>query len=134
MNPVFSFFLIDDDLDNQEIFAIVLKQIDETAACFFANDGIYALEKIKADNSFVPQVISIDINMPRMNGIQCLAEIKKIDHLKTVPVIFYSTFADPEKIVEMKALGAAEYFEKPSDIDILINKLSSIFKDHHFLS
>jgi len=134
MNNTISCLLIDDDLDDHEIFKLALEAVDASILCVCLNRSMQAIEKLKADKSFTPKIIFVDINMPVMNGVECLAEIKKIDHLKTVPVIFYSTFADPEKIVEMKALGAAEYFEKPSDIDILINKLSSIFKDHNFLS
>ena len=134
MKNTVSCLLIDDDLDDHEIFKLALEAVDSSILCVCLNRSTQAIEKLKADKSFTPKIIFVDINMPVMNGVECLAEIKKIDHLKTVPVIFYSTFADPEKVSEMKELGAAEYFEKPSDIDILINKLSSIFKDHDFLS
>jgi response regulator RpfG family c-di-GMP phosphodiesterase len=124
--------LIDDDTDDHEIFKIALEAIDKSIFCDCINESIDAIEKLKTDTSFIPKIIFVDMNMPAMNGVECLAEIKKIEHLKKVPVIFYSTFADPGKVVEMKELGAADYFEKPSDINVLINKLSSIFKEYSF--
>ena len=125
--------LIDDDTDDHEIFRIALEAVDTSIFCDCIGQSIDAIEKLKTDKSFIPEIIFVDINMPAMNGVECLTEIKKIDHLKQVPVIFYSTFADPGKISEMKKLGAAEYFEKPSDINVLINKLSSIFKEYRFV-
>lgn len=134
MNNTINCLLIDDDSDDHEIFKLALQAIDSSILCVCLNRSVQAIEKLKADKTFSPGIIFVDINMPVMNGVECLAEIKKIDHLKNVPVIFYSTFADSEKISEMKELGAAEYFEKPSDMDVLINKLSSIFKEYNFLS
>lgn len=133
MNTV-SCLLIDDDTDDHEIFKLALDAIDSTILCVCLNRSMQAIEKLKSDKSFLPKIIFVDINMPVMNGVECLAEIKKIDHLKDVPVVFYSTFADSDKISEMKQLGAAEYFEKPADMDVLIDKLSSIFKAYKFLS
>ncbi|HVX28206.1 MAG TPA: response regulator [Parafilimonas sp.] len=133
MNTV-SCLLIDDDTDDHEIFKLALDAIDSTILCVCLNRSMQAIEKLKSDRSFLPKIIFVDINMPVMNGVECLAEIKKIEHLKDVPVVFYSTFADSEKISEMKQLGAAEYFEKPADLDVLIHKLSSIFKTYKFLS
>jgi len=124
--------LIDDDTDDHEIFKMALEAIDKSIFCDCINESVDAIEKLKTNKSFVPEIIFVDMNMPAMNGVECLAEIRKIDRLKEVPVIFYSTFADPAKVTEMKKLGAAEYFEKPSDIDVLINKLSSIFKEFNF--
>jgi response regulator RpfG family c-di-GMP phosphodiesterase len=126
--------LIDDDIDDHEIFKIALAQVNQSINCISINESKEAIEKLSTDTSFTPDIIFVDINMPVLNGIECLAEIKKIDHLKNVPVIFYSTFADPEKLGEMKELGAAEYFEKPSDIDLLTAKLSSVFKEYKIIN
>ena len=124
--------LIDDDTDDHEIFKLALETVDKSIFCVCIDQSINAIKRLKTDESFVPAIIFVDINMPVMNGMECLAEIKKIEHLKNVPVIFYSTFADPDKLSEMKKLGAVEYFEKPSDIDVLVDKLSSIFKEYNF--
>lgn len=134
MNSNVKCLLIDDDADDHEIFKLALETVDKSINCVCIGESIDAIKKLKTDNLFLPAIIFVDINMPVMNGMECLAEIKKIEHLKNVPVIFYSTFADPEKLSEMKELGAVEYFEKPSDMDVLADKLYSIFKEHKFLS
>src|SRR5688500_16049410 len=121
-------FLIDDDADDQEIFSHAMERANSTARCVFASDGIQALEKIIKDPDFNPDFIFIDMNMPRMNGQQCLTEIKKIDRMKNVPVYMYSTSADPESIEENKQLGATDFIVKPSDLNDLISILKSIIQ------
>jgi iron complex outermembrane receptor protein len=121
-------FLIDDDVDDQEIFSLALSRANESAECIFANDGIFALEKISEDDQFTPDFIFIDMNMPRMNGSQCLAEIKKIERFKNVPVYIYSTASDPTSLIENKKLGAEDTIVKPSDINVLTRTLAKILK------
>jgi CheY-like chemotaxis protein len=121
-------FLIDDDLDDQEIFLIAIEQFDASILCDFANDGAKAIEKLKADEVNVPNCIFIDLNMPRMNGIECLEEIRKMDHLKDVPVCMFSTSADPTSVATAKALGAVDFIVKPADITALSSMLGRFFK------
>jgi CheY-like chemotaxis protein len=123
---VFTIFLIDDDFDDQEIFAFVLRQIDETAKCFFANDGMSALEKLTTDNSFVPDIIFIDMNMPGINGMESLAEIKKITHLQNVPIYMYSTSTEKRIVEVCKKLGATGFIKKDIDTDNFRNELIEI--------
>lgn len=122
--------LIDDDADDQEIFCQALESVDQSINCSFANDGVEALEKLNADEAFIPHYIFIDMNMPRMNGRQCLGEIKKIDRLKNVELYMYSTAADPKTIAETKEMGAKEFIVKPSNFNDLTKKLTEIFNDH----
>jgi CheY-like chemotaxis protein len=120
--------LIDDDIDDQEIFSLALSRADQSAECICSNDALQALEKIGSDSDFIPDYIFVDMNMPRMNGTQCLSEIKKIERLKNVPVFIYSTSSEPTSIVENKNLGAEDFIVKPADINILTRLLSSILK------
>ncbi|MEO8770313.1 MAG: response regulator [Ferruginibacter sp.] len=120
--------LIDDDSDDQEIFSNALKRSDKSVKCVFANDGIHALEKINAEKEFVPDFIFIDLNMPRMNGQECLVNIKKIDKLKNVPVYIYSTSMDPLTIAANKKLGANDFIVKPASMMELTAVLSKLLK------
>ena len=126
MHPKILTFLIDDDTDDQEVFSMAMEEAHSSVKCIFANDGVYALEKFSIDNSFVPDLIFIDINMPRMNGVQCLAEIKKIPSVKNVPAYMYSTSAEPEIVAECMKLGAAGFIKKEISIDELQKRFFQI--------
>lgn len=121
-------FLIDDDDDDQEIFTLALNTIDEDINCITANDGIDALNKLNIDSEFTPHFIFLDLNMVRMNGRECLIEIKKIPRLRNTPVIIYSTSSELKDISETKQLGAADYIVKPPSISILTKRLEQVLR------
>ena len=122
-------FLIDDDLDDQEIFLMALKEVDENIHGFVASDGVEALTKLRTDRDFKPGYIFLDVNMQKMTGLQCLPEIKKLDHLKDTQVIMFSTSAE-ERIVKLcKELGASNFLVKPARFGLLIEALHRILKE-----
>lgn len=121
-------FLIDDDDDDQEIFNLALDSIDLDITCITANDGIEALNKLNIDSDFVPDFIFLDLNMVRMNGRECLTEIRKLSRLKDVPIIIYSTSSEQKDIIETKLLGAADYIVKPPSISILVQRLEQVLR------
>ena len=121
-------FLIDDDADDQEIFSMAILDLNSSIDCYFADDGVKAIETLIADELFLPNCIFIDINMPRMTGVECLEKIKGIGRLREVPVCMYSTFADPALVAKARELGAADFIVKPADITILSGLLSRFFE------
>ncbi len=125
-------FVIDDDIDDQEIFGIALDRASKNANCVFANDGIHAIEKIKNDESFIPDFIFLDMNMPRMDGTECLVELRKIPRLNHIPVYLYSTSLDNVGISKSKSLGATDYIMKPSSVFELSDILKNIIKTKVF--
>jgi CheY-like chemotaxis protein len=123
-------FFIDDDTDDQEIFGMALSEVFPGGRCLFASDGIEALDRL-SDTSFSPSCIFIDLNMPRMNGRECLEEIGKIERLRRVPVFIYSTSQDHMLIEECKALGAVDVVVKPTGLKALTDRLEQIIHDNH---
>ncbi|MCE3280805.1 MAG: response regulator receiver protein [Bacteroidetes bacterium] len=119
--------LIDDDPDDQEIFCMALGDMGKEVNCTFANDGVDALKKL-SENSVLPDFIFIDMNMPRMNGNECLAKIKEENHLKAIPVYMYSTSADPATVAETQRLGAAGFIVKPTSVSELTKTLKFCLK------
>ena len=124
--------LIDDDSDDQEIFGMALAKVSMSICCIVANDGHEAIEKLHTDDSFIPDLIFLDLNMPRMNGMQCLKEIRKLDRLQDVPVIVYSTSSELKDFMESKQLGANDYLTKQSSLSALISKLTEVFKKYNY--
>ena len=122
MRRVKSILLVEDDLDDQEFFVEALSEIENTSLCGIANNGQEALEKL--NNNLIPDLIFMDINMPDMNGIECLSRIVQTDQFKDIPVIMLST-AIPE-IGKVRSLGARGFIEKPSDNRILKSHLEEM--------
>lgn len=118
--------LIDDDADDREIFQLALSEAAPTYTCVTTKSGIEALDRL-IDGDLKPDCIFLDLNMPRMNGTQCLEGIKKESHLSTIPVVIYSTSSERRDRENTLALGASAFITKPSDISELIAALENIF-------
>lgn len=108
------FLLADDDRDDTELFCEALSSIDQEVVCHCATDGREAL-KVLQELDRKPDIIFLDINMPVMNGWQCLKEIKKTAVYKEIPVIVYSTSTHQREIDIARELGAFCFFTKPSN-------------------
>ena len=128
MTNTFTCLLVDDDEDDLEIFEIALNDTGESYQCITAANGVDALQKLEKEEAFTPDFIFLDLNMPVMNGVECLREIKKNVRLRDIPVIIYSTSSYIKDIEEMKRLGAAHFFTKPSSIDALSKILLALFQ------
>ena len=116
--------LVDDDPDDQEIFAMAVEAVNSSVTCHYADDGIKALEMLNS-TQFIPDLIFVDLNMPRMNGKQCLAEIKKIDRLVNVPVYIYST-SSHNQIKGTHDVVPTAYITKPSTLPELTQILKGV--------
>jgi CheY-like chemotaxis protein len=106
-------FLIDDDADDRESFKIALKEIDPKIECVLATSGEEGL-KLLDEGSITPDYIFLDLNMPRMDGWECLREIKKRPNLKHIPVIIISTAECLKDRLELQQLEIARYITKPN--------------------
>jgi CheY-like chemotaxis protein len=116
--------LVDDDSDDQMLFKEVLQGIDETLTYVIANNGEEALNMLKSDPDF-PDIIFLDLNMPRMDGRTCLEKIRASDDLKHLNVVIVSTSISGEDEAVFMMAGA-RFMEKPSEYD----KLSTMLEAH----
>ena len=73
----------------------------------------YLLGHGSADNAAAPDVIILDLNLPKMSGREVLAEIRQHQHLRTIPVVMLSSSTDPGDVAASYDLGASCYVNKP---------------------
>lgn len=117
--------LIDDDEDDQEIFLMALDELSENFKCTTISSARDALSQLE-NGQLSPDLILLDLNMPIMNGQQFLAEIKKKESLKHIPVIIFSTSFHEATIQLARELGAADFITKPGKIPDLVNILKPL--------
>jgi CheY-like chemotaxis protein len=119
------FLLADDDQDDTELFQEALASIDPAITFHSAGDGQEALHKLELLDQ-KPDIIFLDINMPVMNGWQCLKQIKSCEAYKDIPVVIYSTSSYQREMNIALNLGAMCYLIKPDDFIVLKEALSVI--------
>ena len=120
----FTFFLIDDDEDDRDLFLLALERTTINFNYLSASSGIEALERLQQDD-IKPDFIFLDLNMPQMNGRECLIELKKNPVTSDIPVTIFSTSSDPNDIRETAEMGAAGFITKPSKTSELTAALTN---------
>ena len=124
MSTQLRFLVVDDFSTMRRIVRNLLKEIGFTEVDE-AEDGVAALQKLRS--STFDFVVS-DINMPNMTGFELLAEIKKDEKLKHLPVLMVTAEARKENIVLAAQQGAAGYIVKPFTKATLEDKLTLVLK------
>jgi len=107
-------FLVEDDEDDQQFFKEAIKDIDETICLGLAVNGVDALAKL-GSMSILPDLIFMDINMPLMNGLDCLKKLKSLVKFQNIPVVILTTSSIVLNRQLPFTLEANSYLKKPSD-------------------
>lgn len=111
----------EDDPEDFEFFQEAIREIDPSIVLFWATNGLELL-KILDQSILIPDYIFLDINMPRMDGHTCFAEIKKHEKFRDVPVVVYSTSKDKKEIVHFET-HRARFLVKPNNFRQLVMSL-----------
>ena len=119
---------VDDDPDDREIFSYALSKCSEDISLTTAEDGYDALEKLASLRP--PCCIYLDINMPKMNGIQLLKILKSHRDFELIPVVIFSTAVDSRSKREAMDLGAQEVYRKPTTVQGLLDFLCTSISTH----
>lgn len=123
--------IVDDDIDDSELFTEALSSVAEKTVCYCANDGEDAIQKLEHNEIEKPDLIFLDINMPVMDGWECLSRLKAKDNLKDIPVIMHTTSSSKVDFHNARKLGALCFITKQYDfqilkrmLEIVVNKMS----------
>ncbi|MBU3821810.1 response regulator [Flavobacteriaceae bacterium XHP0103] len=118
--------LADDDEDDRLFFTDAFDELKINTRVQTFKDGIYLMNYLNEDNVVLPNVLFLDLNMPRKSGLECLKEIKKDPKFIDIAIAIYSTSASEEDIEKTFVMGANIYIKKPSDFKTLKKVLSEV--------
>lgn len=117
--------ITDDDSDDQELFSMAISEISNNIKISLAENGSDLIKMLQEKE--LPDLIFLDLNMPGMNGIECLMKIRNNPKSAGLPVLIYSTSANPEQIDEAYNHGANYYLQKPCSYRDIQNLVSKVF-------
>lgn len=122
--------LVEDNPGDVRLTIEALKDGKVRNNLFVARDGVQALAFLRREGEYAnvptPDLILLDLNLPKKNGYQVLAEIKADTHLKRIPVIVLTTSEADEDILRTYELHANSYITKPVDLDKFIDVVQAI--------
>lgn len=116
MKPLF--LIVEDDQDDREFLTQVSQEENSPCELRFAENGAQALEWLSGTKE-KPSLLMVDINLPRMNGLELLSRLKTSIEWRNIPVVVFSTCGNPDSIRKAYSLGANSYIVKPDSFEAL---------------
>ncbi len=124
--------LVEDNPKDAELTKIALDENNFANHIDWVRDGVEALEYLKAEGKYtdrtpgLPTLILLDLQMPRMNGIEFLAKMKQDPKFKNVPVVMLTSSRQEEDMVNSYSLGVNAYVVKPVDLNDFIDAIKQL--------
>ena len=117
--------LIEDDAIEVMKFNRVLKNLESNHNIIEANNGEDALVILR-EKAIIPDIIVLDLNMPKINGIEFLSILKNDETLKYIPAIVLTTSDNHKDLLECYKIGIAGYIIKPLKYEDYINRIEKL--------
>ncbi len=124
MTPRKALLLVEDNPDDEELTLLALEQGGITNEVIVAHDGVEALDYLfgtgiyaQRDTSIMPALILLDIQLPRINGLEVLQRLRSDDRTKLLPVVILTTSNEQQDLINSYTLGCNSYIRKPVDYD-----------------
>ena len=114
-NAPLNILLADDDIDDCIFFKEAVEELLISTTFRIVHEGEQLMQLLTNDATELPDVLFLDLNMPRKNGFECLSEIKGNIKLSQLPVIIFSTSLEQEVVNQLYKNGAQYFIRKPSD-------------------
>ena len=118
--------LADDDEDDRLFFTEAFEELKIKSKVLLFKDGIELMDYLNDSNNTRPNLLFLDLNMPKKSGLECLKDIKSAKRLRGMAIAIYSTSASEEDIENTFVKGANVYIKKPNDFEKLKKVLSEV--------
>ena len=125
--------LVEDNPDDVKLTLRALKKSNILNEEVVAQDGVEAVDYLfgngkyaRRDTKVLPQVVLLDLKMPRMDGLEVLQRIRSDERTKILPVVVLTTSSEDKDRVESYKLGANSYIRKPVDFDQFVAAVQNL--------
>lgn len=135
----FKLLLADDDPDDRYLFDKAVKEIAISTQLTMVNDGEMLMSYLSENMEELPDILFLDLSMPRKTGFECLIEMKENKKMERIPVVVFTTSFgrtteyEQNLINTLSGIGAREYIRKPSGFpelkQLILKTLTALIKN-----
>jgi two-component system response regulator len=125
--------LVEDNPNDMELTLRAMSTCNLANKIYVAKDGAEALDYVfgegaynKRDMKDKPQVILLDLKLPKMDGLEVLRKLKSDERTKVIPIVVLTSSTEDRDVIESYELGVNSYIVKPVDFDKFISAVSQI--------
>ncbi len=105
--------LVEDNADDEALTVRALRKLDPTCVVDVARDGQQAVDYLNAEGVLRPDLILLDLKLPKLNGIEVLRLARANDTMKTVPTVMLTSSDEPSDLMGSYEAGASGFVRKP---------------------
>ncbi|MFM2063561.1 MAG: hypothetical protein RLZZ507_3232 [Cyanobacteriota bacterium] len=120
--------IVEDNPDDVELTLLAFEQTGLQENVVIARDGVEAINYLFAENRLeaLPDLILLDLQLPRINGLEVLRQIRANDRTKLLPIVILTTSLEESDRLQGYGLGCNSYIRKPVDYDQFVNAMQQI--------
>lgn len=118
--------LVEDNPDDEELTRVALKENNILNDLVVARDGAEAVDFLFESNHALPQVVLLDLKLPKIDGLDVLRRMRSNDRTKLLPVVILTSSKEEQDLVEGYSLGANSYVRKPIDFGQFIEAVKQL--------
>lgn len=126
--PSYCVFVADDDEDDRFLLQLAFQQQSPHSVVVFAVDGLDLLSAL-AESHRHPRLIVLDLNMPRLNGLETLEALRRMEVYRVTPIVILTTSSDAFYRQQAYDLGANDYLVKSLSLDSLLRTVGKLVAD-----
>jgi CheY-like chemotaxis protein len=137
--PSFMILVADDDPDDRFLLGLAFEELQGVGELHFVEDGEQLINYLYRHSKYADPILSpqaelifLDLNMPKKNGRQALAEIKAARHLAKIPVIVWSSSSSEEDVAFCHKAGADSYCTKPERYEEMVELVRGLVAKYSF--
>jgi two-component system response regulator len=126
--------LVEDNSGDEQLTMRAFRKLDSTSEFVVARDGVEALEYLEgtgryaADRRPLPALVLLDLNLPRVDGLEVLRRIRTTERTRRLPVVILTASAQGEDRARSFSLGATAYVRKPVDFNEFIESADTLWQ------
>src|SRR5829696_3450973 len=132
-NPAATILLVEDNPDDVELTRVALQESKIANTLVVARDGVEALDYLFGtgahegrDTRLMPQVVLLDLKLPRLNGMEVLRRMRADDRTRYLPVVVLTSSDEEKDLFESYGLGANSYVRKPVDFAQFVDSVRQL--------
>jgi len=118
--------LVEDNTDDEQLTLRAMRQSEIPNIIRVARDGAEALDYLYGPNAKLPDLILMDLKLPKVSGLEVLQRIRKEPSTRSLPIVVLTSSDEERDILESYSLGANSYIRKPVDFDEFIEAVRQL--------
>lgn len=127
----FKVILVDDDEDDRFLFKEAFQGLKLNTELALFENGQEFIDYLGTTTDGLPEIVFLDLNMPLINGLECLRHLRKFDKFKDIFVAIYSTSSSEKDMRDTLRHGANIYIQKPNNFTTLTNVIDRALRTCH---